>query len=453
MSTNPYLRDSIARTFIKTALPIILLTSVNGLLTVVDAIFLGAFVGPDALTAVTLMFPISMLLVALATTVSTGMTSMLARHIGAGQFEDARRIFAGAHGLSLAISLALIALFAGFGWPLVGQIAGGSPALAEMGHLFLSISIYTAPVGFLLILHSDALRSEGRVGFMAITGLLLSLANMAFNYGFIVWAGLGVAGSALGTVVAQVLAMIAILVYRAIGKARLNLSLADMRQAASGWGRILALGAPRSLNFLGIALGSAAVITALRVTGIEHYDASIAAYGVITRIMTFAFFPLLGMSLALQAMVGNNFGAGQWARSNASLKLALVMALTYSALIEAGLLLLRNQLGALFVADPAVQGEVARILPIYVAFYFSFGPMMMIASYFQAIGDVRRSAILSLTRTYLFAIPLTFALPMALGENGIWVAAPIADVLLLVVTGAILARQSPGMNWGLFKPA
>ncbi|MGB3336961.1 MAG: MATE family efflux transporter [Devosia sp.] len=453
MSTNPYLRDSIPRTFLKTALPIILLTSVNGLLTVVDAIFLGAFVGPDALTAVTLMFPISMLLVALATTVSTGMTSVLARHIGAGQFDDARRVFAGAHGLSLTISIILMALFAAFGWPLIMQIAGGSQALAEMGHLFLSISIYTTPIGFLLILQSDALRSEGRVGFMAITGLLVSLANMAFNYGFIVWAGLGVAGSALGTALAQVLVMLAILIYRAAGKARLNLALADARQGMNGWGRILALGAPRSLSFLGIALGSAAVITALRVTGVEHYDSSIAAYGVITRIMTFAFFPLLGMSLALQAMVGNNFGAGQWARSNASLKLALVVALSYSALVETGLMFFRNELGGLFVADPAVRGEVARILPIYVACYFSFGPMMMIASYFQAIGDAKRSAILSLARTYLFAIPLTFALPLVLGDSGIWLAAPIADVLVLLVTGAMLAGQSRTMSWGLFKPA
>lgn len=453
MSTNPYLQDSILRTFIKTALPIILLTSVNGLLTVVDAVFLGAFVGPEALTAVTLMFPVSMLLIALATMVSTGMTSMLARHVGAGQFDDARRIFAGAHGLSLTISVVLMALFAAFGWTLTMHIVGGSQALAEMGHLFLSISIYTTPIGFLLILQSDALRSEGRVGFMAVTGLLVSLANMAFNYGFIVWAGRGVAGSALGTALAQVLVIIAILIYRATGKARLNLSLAEMRHAANGWGRIVALGAPRSLSFLGIALGSAAVIAALRVTGVEHYDASIAAYGVVTRIMTFAFFPLLGMSLALQAMVGNNFGAGQWARSNSSLKLALVLALTYSALIETGLLLFRNQLGGLFVGDPAVRDEVARILPIYVAFYFSFGPLMMIASYFQAIGDARRSAILSLARTYVFAIPLTFALPTLLGENGIWIAAPIADVLLLVVTGAMLASQSRALSWGLFKPA
>lgn len=79
--------------------------------------------------------------------------------------------------------------------------------------------------------------------------------------------------------------------------------------------------------------------------------------------------------------------------------------------------------------------------------------MMMIASYFQAIGDAKRSALLSLARTYLFAIPLTFVLPLALGENGIWLAGPIANAMLLLVTTAILARYSRGMAWGRFKPA
>ena len=84
-STNAYLTGSIARTFLKTALPIIVLTSLNGVLTVVDAVLLGALAGPEAIAAVTLAFPVSMLLVALASMVSTGMASMLARMLGAGR--------------------------------------------------------------------------------------------------------------------------------------------------------------------------------------------------------------------------------------------------------------------------------------------------------------------------------------------------------------------------------
>jgi len=100
-----------------------------------------------------------------------------------------------------------------------------------------------------------------------------------------------------------------------------------------------------------------------------------------------------------------------------------------------------------------VSAEVARILPVLVAGYFSLGPMMMIANYFQSIGDVRRSALLSLARTYLFAIPLIFLLPLAVGEQGIWLALPIADAALVAVTLVVLKARSPQARWGLFQTA
>ena len=455
---NAYTHDPIPATFARTALPIILLTSVNGLLTVVDAMFLGAFVGPDALTAVTMVFPVSMLMVALATMISTGMASVLGRLLGAGKLDAARAMFAGAHGLSLVVSVVAIAAFAAFGWPLSVQAAQssnelGSVELATMGHSFLRITIYASPLLFLLSVHSDALRTEGRVGSMAIAGLLVTLANIGFNYLLIVGFELGVAGSAWGTALAQAIALAMVVLYRLSGRARLKLTPADLASWRVGWREMLALGIPRSLSFIGIAAGAATTIASLRLIGAANTDAAIAAYGVISRMMTFAYFPLLGMSLALQAMVGNNVGAGLWSRSNATLKLALLWSFAYAAMIEAGLILFRKQLGGLFVSDPVVTAEVARILPVFVAGYFSFGPMMMISNYFQSIGDVRRSALLSLARTYLFAIPLIFVLPLALGQNGLWLALPLADAALVVVTLAVLKARSSQAAWGLFQPA
>jgi Na+-driven multidrug efflux pump len=102
-----------------------------------------------------------------------------------------------------------------------------------------------------------------------------------------------------------------------------------------------------------------------------------------------------------------------------------------------------------------VIGEVARILPVISAGFFAAGPMMMIAMHFQAIGDAGRAAILGLSKPYLFSIPLTFALAGSVGEAGIWLAAPVAEVLLLGLTGprpdAAGARRS--LRWGLFFKA
>jgi Na+-driven multidrug efflux pump len=98
------------------------------------------------------------------------------------------------------------------------------------------------------------------------------------------------------------------------------------------------------------------------------------------------------------------------------------------------LLSARDWLGGLFVPDALVGLEVARIVPLYLAAYFAFGPVMMAASYAQAVGRARQAAILSLGRAYLFAIPLTLALPHIWGEAGVWVAAPMADISMLTLS-------------------
>jgi Na+-driven multidrug efflux pump len=289
---------------------------------------------------------------------------------------------------------------------------------------------------------------------MAAMSLLVSLANIGFNYVLIALAGLGVAGSAYGTVMAQTLAFAIILAFRLRGRTELRPSALWRYGVLSGWRRILALGAPQSLNLVGISLGSAAIITALQMVA-SSYEETVSAYGIITRIMTFTFLPLLGLSHALQSIVGNNYGAGLWHRSDHSLRLGMVVALVYCLTAEIVLIGFARPIGFVFVDDTVVADEVARIMPVMVAMYFAAGPVVMIATYFQAIGDAGRAAILGLAKPYAFAIPLTFLLSFAFGEPGIWLASPIAETLLLCTTAVLLAgtARRSGLRWGLFKAA
>ena len=453
VTDNAFTRGPLGVIFARTALPIILVMSMHGLLTVVDAIFLGVFVGPDALGAVTLMFPIYMLMVALTSLVTSGMSSLIARHLGGNRFAEARAVFAGAHGLALTISSGLIFLFLAFGRQVTLLAASGSEPLAEMGHTYLTIIILFAPLTFLLSVNLDALKSEGRVGFMAAMSLLASLANIGFNYVLIVLAGLGVAGSAFGTVLANALASSIILAFRLRGRTQLGLSAVLRYSPTTGWRQILALGAPQSLNFIGIALISAAIITALQIEASDSYGATVSAYGIITRIMIFALLPLLGFAHALQAIAGNNYGAALWRRSDESLRLAVSIAFIYCLAVEIFLISFAHPVALLFVNDGEVAGEVARIMPIIVAMFFAAGPLAMIATYFQAIGDSGRAALLGLAKPYGFAIPLIFLLPFAYGEPGIWLAGPVSEILLVCLTAIVLidTARDQKLKWGLFK--
>lgn len=456
--TNTFTEGPLGSLFAKTALPLIFVMSMNGLLAVVDAIFLGLFVGPEALGAVTLMFPAYMLVVALSTLVSSGMSSILARKLGGRKFDEARAVFASAHGIALLISLVFVGLFLAFGRDLTHLTAGGSATLGQMGYTYLRISIFFSPVLFVLALQTDALRNEGRAGLMAAMSLIVSVANIGFNYILIALLDMGVAGSAYGTVLAQSMALVAVLVFRLRWHTELrpnvfNRRFFDWRGRETGWSAILALGAPQSLNFLGVSLTSAAIIFSLQIVQSGTYAATVSAYGIVTRIMTFVFLPLLGLSFALQSITGNNYGARRWARSDAGLRLGMSLALIYCASIELMLIVFPSEIALFFVTEPAVVNEVTRIMPVMVAMFFIGGPVMMIAAYFQAIGDAGRAAVLGLAKTYGFAIPLTFLLPTLLGEPGIWLAGPLAELLLLGVAMLVLAGTARryGMAWGLFK--
>ncbi|OKL42746.1 MATE family efflux transporter [Pseudovibrio exalbescens] len=453
VTPNTFTQGSLATTFAKTALPIIFVMSMNGLLSVVDAVFLGVFVGPNALGAVTLMLPLYMLIAALATLVASGMSSLLARHLGGSRFDEARAVFAGAHGLALTLSAGLILLFLAVGRDLTLTAAAGPVPMAEMGYVYLRITVLFSPVLFVLSVNSDALRNEGGIGFMAAASLLVSLSNIGFNYLLIAVLHLGVAGSAYGTVLAQGVAFAIILTFRICGKTKLRPSALWCTTPMTAWKSILALGAPQSLNFIGLALGSAAIITALQLVESDTYATTVSAYGIITRVMTFAFLPLLGLSHALQSITGNNYGAEQWRRSDDSLRLGVAAALAYCLIAEIILIGLARPIGLLFVDDGDVVSEVARIMPMIVAMFFAAGPLVMIAAYFQAIGDAGPAAILGLSKPYLFAMPLTFLLPFPLGEQGIWMAGPVAEVLLLALTGCVLCRTAhqKDLRWGLFK--
>ncbi len=440
-TSNPYLTGRLPVLFAKTAIPIIFVMSMNGFLTVADAMFLGAYVGPEALAAVTLMFPFFMLLVASSTLVSTGMSSLLARHLGGRRLENARQTYAAAHWLALIIAACFILAYAVLGEAVILRAAHGDAGLAALAGQYIGILAFASPLLFVLSINSDALRNEGHVGMMAAMSLLVSMSNLGFNYLLIAVLDFGVAGSAYGTVLAQALALGAIVVYRQRRSTQLHPRVVFSHAGLGSSRRILALGAPQSLGFVGLSLGATSILAALQMVGNEDYAVSVTAYGIVTRVMTFAFLPLLGLSQAMQTITGNNYGAGLLTRSTASLRLALLISFGFCITVQLGFTSFAPQIASAFVADAAVVAKVADIMPVIVALFLLAGPLMMLASHFQAIGDATRAAVLSLSKPFAFAIPLTFALPLWLGEAGVWQAGPSAEALLFCVAIAILWRH------------
>ncbi len=451
---NVFLEGSLTAVFAKTATPIILIMLVNGMFNLVDAWFLGVFVGAEALTAVTLMFPLFMMLIATATVVGNGFSSVMARLLGADETPDVLgNAFVGALLLSLIFSMILIASFLTIGDDLIALVANGSETLAHMGYTYIAILVLLSPITFVEMLMFDLLRCEGRVAFMTMASLSTILLNVIFNYVFIVNLDMGVAGSAFGTIAAQFVALVTVLMYRIFSPYVLAFGALAFKRMISYWRQYLALGIPPSLGYLGVSLSSAAVIYCLQLWNTDNYEATVGAYGITTRLMTFFYLPLLGLAMAFQTVIGNNFGAKHWSRTDTSIRLAVLVSFIYCIIAEICFLVFADVIGYGFVEDTAIASETGRILPYMVVLFFLFGPSMMLASYFQATGDARRSAAMNLSRTYMVALPLTFALPLALGENGIWIAGPVAEVFMLAMAVFLLMqmRRTHGLRWGVFR--
>jgi putative MATE family efflux protein len=396
-SQNVFLHGSLTALYVRTALPIIMLLAVHGFISIADAWFLGRFVGPEALAAVTLIFPFFMGVAALSTLVSSGMASVMARHLGAGVSEKARDLFAGAHGLSLVLCAGLMVLFVFFGEAAVRMAAGGDADMAALAIPYLHITVATAALAFLLSLHSRALQNQGRIRFMTMMSLFVSLANIVFNYVFIVGLGLGVAGAALGTATAQTIGLAIIYAWGLSTSTRLRISDALDGRAFTAWRSIFALGASPSLGLVSVSIASVSIIAMLQNMAVRDYATTVSAYGIVTRLQIFAFVPLLGLSQAMQSITGNNFGAKLHGRVAMSLRFALCAAFLFGSIVQICLYVFREQIGFFFVSDPSVATALSAILPLAFLTFFLTGPLIVIAGHFQAIGDARMSLLLGLS--------------------------------------------------------
>ncbi|MFZ7092885.1 MATE family efflux transporter [Primorskyibacter sp. 2E233] len=438
---NRFLTRPVGGLFLLNALPMAVVMSMGGLLNVIDGIFVGRFVGASALAAVSLAFPVVMLLTALTTLTGGGMSSLFARYLGAGARTRAAEVFAGAHGLALAISVVLIAAGLTVGPALISALAAGNAEVAGLAQSYLLILILGAPIQFGLGLHADALRNEGRAGLIALLSGLVNLLNIGANYVAIVLLGLGVEGSAIGTVGAQALGLVLLLVVRARDGELLPIGALRQTSWLSGWPHIFSLGLPLCLTFVGMGLVASTVLLVIgTTTAAADHAALIAAYGVATRLLGLAFLPQMAIALATQSITGNNAGAGRMDRARDALRLAIGSAVVWCLGVTVCAAFAGKPLGALFSDDPDIIATVAAILRPMTALYVVTGPILVLAMHFQAMGHPLRTAALTLIKPWVLTPILLIILNALAGIEGLWFAFPIADAVIFVVAMALIRR-------------
>jgi Na+-driven multidrug efflux pump len=201
--------------------------------------------------------------------------------------------------------------------------------------------------------------------------------------------------------------------------------------------------------------GTIAVLTILLNNVLITYgDAlDVASYGIVSRMLMFALFPVIGVNQGFLPIAGYNFGAQKYERVRESINTSIKYSGAIALFIFAIIMIFPTDIVSIFISNNsnldantlANNSELLARTPNALRWVFAATPVIVVqligASYFQAIGKAIPALLLSLTKQGFFLIPLILILPNFLGVWGVWISFPIADVLSTIVTGYYLNKE------------
>lgn len=427
--------------FLKLSVPMAVGMLLNGVHTIVDAMFIARFVGSDAFAAVSAVFPLQIALVSLAALFSNGASVLLSRSLGAGRLQDCHRIIGTANSLALGFALlvAILTLFAG-PW-LLGEM-GLNDKLYHHAWLYLMISGLGTIALFSVSLVADIHRGVGHSNVLFLTILLGAVSNIALDALFIIALNWGVAGAAFATLLSQGLAWLYAL--RALGRMP-SLRAALRPRWQSPWAKqILLQGLPVTLMYLGGALVMlTCTIQIARLANMQG-ESLLAAYGILGRVSIFITLPMIAMTHSCQTMTAYHAGAGNLELAGRSVKLALLSISGYLCLMALLLGLTMPAIAGMFSHDLMqinMASDIAQVL--YMALPIAGISAVAIAT-MQALGKPGLALFVSMAKTYLFMIPMLVVLAWWAGIDVMWYAFPGAELMsvVLVTCLVVLNRQS-----------
>ena len=427
--------------FFGMAAPIAVGMMVHGLYNVVDAIFVTRVMGVNAMGGISIVFPIQMFIFALATLVGSGMASIVARQLGAKQENAANTTIDMAFRFGLVMALALT-LGIYFNIDALLEVLGVSEALWPYASAYLMpLVLFSFPIVLISSVPSDLLRAEGKAMLMMASMVSSALLNIVLDALFIFVLGMGVEGVAYATVLAQIFAIGLMLYFILGGKTQLKLRPFAYAMDWMIVRDICLLGVPILISHAGVSVFIG--LTNYSVTQFTEVDSDlyVSAYGLIGRLMIFFILPAIAMTIAFQTIAGYNYGAQQYDRVLAMVKLGIFSSLSYGFCVSAIMLLVPELIIGIFTQNSALLTTTASI-----AFWsFLLFPLSnahsLISSLFQALGKARQAIFLSSLRIYIVLVPALLILPKIYGIDGIWYSFPVADVTAFIVVIYFALRE------------
>ncbi|MBX3706300.1 MAG: MATE family efflux transporter [Pseudomonadales bacterium] len=439
MSARDLTQDSVPRSLFRLTAPMMIGVSSNIVVSMFEIAFIGQL-GTQQLAAITFTFPLVMMLTSIALGIGIGTSSVIARGVGSGAGDDARRL--GTHSL-LLVAGATLALSA-IGWATINPVftaLGATPEVLVHIHRYLDIYYPGVVLMTLTMVAGNVMRANGSANIPGLVMTLGALVNLVLNPILIFgWFGLPrmeLAGAATASVVTRAGTAAVLLYYVARG----NMVL--VRAVTNGFldscRRILHVGLPAMATQL-IGPVSAAVVTRLLA---GHGEVVVAGYGVATRVESVAVMLLFALSGSIGPFIGQNWGAKRPERVAEGLRVSYQFCIAWGIVAALPMIFFGRTIAGWIDHSPTVVDTAAFYLAVVPWSYGLWGILMMTSASFNALGKPIPSTILSFTRMFLLYIPLALLLNGIFGYQGIFVATAVSNALMGILGFLWFRRAFP----------
>lgn len=432
MGTQPVLR-----LIISMSVPAMFSMLVQALYNIVDSVFV-ARLGQDALTAVSLAFPVQMLLISIAVGTGIGVNSLVSRRLGEKRQEDADS--AATHGLLLAFcSWVVFALLGIFFTRLFFESFTDNAAIVKMGCDYTYVVTICSFGCFLEIMIEKVLQATGNMFYPMTFQLVGAITNIVLDpimiFGLLGFPRLGVLGAAIATVIGQILAMLYSFYVIARKTHGVHLSFKRFRLRGAIVRDIYAVGVP---SIIMQSIGSV-LTTCLNMILISFSDAAVSVLGVYYKIQSFVFMPVFGLTHGVMPIMGYNYGAKNRKRLTEALKWGILIAVVIMLIGTLLFLLFPVQLLRIFAATQAMLDIGVHAFRAICLCFLAAGVCILFSTLFQAMGQGGKSLMISVLRQLVLLLPGAYLLSRA-GLFYVWYAFPIAEYGALAVSTCLFIR-------------
>ncbi|MGD9328382.1 MAG: MATE family efflux transporter [Cyclobacteriaceae bacterium] len=429
--------EKISSLLIKQSMPAAMGVLVLSIYNLVDTIFVGNYVGPLGIAAVTVVMPITFFMSSVGMAIGIGGGSIISRALGSDNKEKAHLTFGNMIGMTLTIA-AVFVIISSLYIEEVLIMFGGKGEILDYATEYFGILLIGIPFLAWAMMSNNIIRAEGKPKFAMLVMMIPAVSNIILDAVFIVYFKWGIMGAAWATTISYMLSAVYAFGFFALRQSELRLERKHFRIDLSIAREITSLG--------GVTLARQGTISLL-VLVLNHTlfryggEISIAVYGIISRMIMFALFPVMGLVQGFVPIAGYNYGAEYWLRVKEVVNTAIKYGVGLSFIIFITVLLGADSIVRIFSKDAEILMETPYALRIAFLATPLIAVQLIGASYFQAIGKPGPALVLSLSKQGFFLIPLVLILPVFLGIDGVWIAFPIADLSSTLVTWLYLKKE------------